>query len=112
MRHDARVGVAFFILLGIVVLVVVGGALMGLLVQLVWWALIGALIGALARLILPGQRPIGVIATILAGIGGALLGGVIANALDVGRILEFVIAVLVAAVLVAVIGRNTERSAG
>lgn len=103
-------GIVFFILLGIVVLAVVGGAIMGLLVQVLWWALIGAVIGALARLILPGQRPIGFLATVLAGIGGSMLGGVIANALDVGTVLQFIIAVLVAAVLVVVIGRTGDRA--
>lgn len=103
-------GLLFFILLGIVVLVVIGGAIMGLLVELIVWAIIGAVIGGLGRLILPGPRPIGVFATILAGVGGALLGGVIANALDVGRVLQFLIAVLVAAVLVALFGRMGGRT--
>jgi uncharacterized membrane protein YeaQ/YmgE (transglycosylase-associated protein family) len=102
-------GLLFFFLLAIVVLVVVGAAFMGLLVQLLWWALIGLIIGGLARLILPGPRPIGAFATALAGIGGALLGGIIANALGVGSIIQFIIAVLVAAVFVAVIGGSAKR---
>jgi len=97
-------GVLFFVLLAIVVLVVVGAAALGLVVSLLWWALIGLVIGALARFVLPGPRPIGVLRTILFGIAGALLGGIIANAIDVGSILEFVIAILVAAVLIAVFG--------
>lgn len=93
-------GFVFFLLLAVVVLVVFGAAIMGLVASLVWWALIGLVIGALGRLVLPGPRAIGIAATILAGIGGALLGGILANALDVGSIIEFVMAVLVAAVLV------------
>ena len=97
-------GVLFFVLLAIVVLVVVGAAALGLVLSLLWWALIGLVIGALARLVLPGPRPIGVLRTVLFGIAGALLGGIIASALDVGSLIEFVIAVLVAAVLIAVFG--------
>lgn len=96
-------GLLFFLLLGVVVLVVVGGAIMGLVVQVAVWALIGLVIGALARLILPGPRPIGLIATSLAGIGGSLAGGVISNALGVGSIIQFLIAIIVAAVLVALL---------
>ncbi|MGH2694305.1 MAG: GlsB/YeaQ/YmgE family stress response membrane protein [Actinomycetota bacterium] len=36
---------------------------------------IGAVIGVLARLLMPGPNPIGFIGTIVVGIGGALLGG-------------------------------------
>lgn len=97
-------GILFFVLLAIVVLVVIGAALMGLVLQLLWWALVGLVVGALARLVLPGEQPLGILGTALYGIGGALLGGIIANALDVGRILEFIIAVLTAAILIAVLG--------
>lgn len=102
-------GFLFFLLLAIVALAVVGGAIMGLVAQVIWWAIIGAVIGGLARMILSGPRPIGLLATVLTGIGGALLGGIIANALDVGRVLQFIIAVLVAAVLVALAGRAGGR---
>jgi hypothetical protein len=37
-------------------------------------------------------------------VGGALLGGIIANAVGVGDILQFVIAVLVSAGLIALLG--------
>lgn len=99
-------GIVFFLLLAVVVLVVFGATILGLVASLVWWALIGLIIGALGRLVLPGPRAIGVAATILVGIGGALLGGILANALDVGSIIEFVMAVLVAAVLVWAIERS------
>lgn len=48
------------------------GFLIGLLVA-------GLVIGALARLALPGRDPIGIPATILLGIAGSLLGGVVAR---------------------------------
>lgn len=92
------------VLLAIVVLVVVGWAVLGLALKLLWWALLGLLIGALARLVLPGRQAIGLLATAGAGVVGALLGGLIANALELGTILQFVVAVVVAAALIAFLG--------
>jgi uncharacterized membrane protein YeaQ/YmgE (transglycosylase-associated protein family) len=41
----------------------------------IWWVIIGLVAGALARLIMPGRDPMGIIATILLGIVGSILGG-------------------------------------
>ena len=41
--------------------------------------LIGALIGVLGRLILPGRQRIGIFVTLIIGIGAALLGTLVAN---------------------------------
>lgn len=45
--------------------------------------IIGAIIGALARLILPGRQPIGILMTILIGIAAALIGTWIAQEVGV-----------------------------
>ena len=45
--------------------------------------LVGALIGVLGRLILPGRQRIGVFVTLVIGIGAALLGTFVANAFDI-----------------------------
>ena len=91
-------------LLAVIVLFALGIAVIGLTVKLLWWALIGLVIGALGRLILPGAQPIGVLATAALGVAAALLGGIIAHALDVGGLLQFVIAIVVAAGLIALYG--------
>lgn len=44
---------------------------------------IGAIIGALGRLILPGRQPIGVIMTVLVGIVAAIVGTAIAQSVGV-----------------------------
>ena len=49
---------------------------------------IGAIIGFVARLLLPGRQKIGFFLTILLGIGGALIGGIIAGAIGTGDIFE------------------------
>lgn len=44
--------------------------------------LVGIVIGVLGRLVLPGRQRIGVFVTVLIGVGAALLGGLVSNALD------------------------------
>ena len=45
------------------------------------WILCGLVIGALAKLVMPGRDPGGIIVTMLLGIAGAVLGGFIGRAL-------------------------------
>jgi uncharacterized membrane protein YeaQ/YmgE (transglycosylase-associated protein family) len=47
----------------------------------IWWLIIGLIAGALARLIMPGRDPMGIIATILLGIVGSILGGLVSLAI-------------------------------
>lgn len=47
----------------------------------IWWIIIGLVAGALARLIMPGRDPMGIIATILLGIVGSILGGLVSWAI-------------------------------
>ena len=43
----------------------------------IWWLIIGLIAGALARLIMPGKDPMGVLATIVLGIVGSIIGGLV-----------------------------------
>ena len=56
--------------------------------QVLGLILIGIVIGVLARLVLPGRQHIGILPTILLGIAGAVVGGVIASQLGEGDIWE------------------------
>ena len=56
---------------------------------IIGWILLGLLAGAIAKLILPGDDPGGFIITTLIGIAGAIIGGLIASALDIGDLDEF-----------------------
>ena len=47
------------------------------------WILFGLVIGALAKFVMPGNDPGGIIVTILLGIVGAILGGFLGQALGV-----------------------------
>ena len=46
-----------------------------------WMLIIGLIVGALAKFIMPGKDPGGIIVTILIGIAGALLAGFLGRAL-------------------------------
>ena len=60
------------------------------LVGILGWILLGLLAGTIARAIIPGRtEPGGCIGTTAVGILGALIGGFIATALDIGEIDEF-----------------------
>jgi uncharacterized membrane protein YeaQ/YmgE (transglycosylase-associated protein family) len=70
--------------------------------------IVGLIIGALGRLVLPGRQAIPIWLTILIGIVAALIGTFIANALDVGDTagfdwIELIIQIALAAVGVALI---------
>ncbi len=50
------------------------------------WMIMGLLIGALAKWIMPGKDPGGIFVTMLIGIAGGLVGGFIGSALGLGKV--------------------------
>lgn len=56
---------------------------------IIGWIILGLIAGAIAKAILPGDDPGGIIVTTIIGIVGAIIGGLIASALNVGRIGDF-----------------------
>jgi uncharacterized membrane protein YeaQ/YmgE (transglycosylase-associated protein family) len=99
------------VLLIIIVALLLAGSLIGLAFSLVWLALTGLVIGALGRLILPGRQDISLLATALVGIAASLLGGVLADAFDVGWIIQFLVAVALAALGITVFASAEHRRA-
>ncbi|GAA0563929.1 hypothetical protein GCM10009546_27750 [Actinomadura livida] len=82
-----------------------------MLTTILWFIVVGAVVGALARLLVPGRNPIGILLTILVGIAGAVLGGVIADALGAGTLVAIVFALVIAAIgVVALTTLNTRGS--
>jgi uncharacterized membrane protein YeaQ/YmgE (transglycosylase-associated protein family) len=51
---------------------------------IIGWIILGLLAGFIAKAILPGEDPGGIIVTTLLGVAGALVGGFIAQALGFG----------------------------
>ena len=77
----------------------------------------GLVVGALARLVLPGKQPIGVLLTIGVGFVGAFVGGAITAGYTESFWITFLVQVVVAAVLVAIVsaflvGRGRTRTRG
>ena len=50
------------------------------------WILLGLIAGAIARWIMPGRGPTGILVTMVVGIVGAFLGGYIGTALGIGTV--------------------------
>jgi uncharacterized membrane protein YeaQ/YmgE (transglycosylase-associated protein family) len=78
--------------------------------------IVGAIVGALGRLIVPGRQNMSIWVTIGIGIAAALVGGLIASALGVGSTrgidwIKLIIQVALAAVGVSLVaGRGRSRS--
>ena len=53
------------------------------------WILLGLIVGALAKWIMPGDDPGGTILTILLGIAGAFVGGFLATLVGLGTVSGF-----------------------
>ena len=78
------------------------------------WIIFGLVVGVLAKILMPGKDPGGIIVTMLLGIVGALLGGFIGRALNfyqpgepAGLLMSIVGAVLVLAIYRAMVRRRT-----
>jgi uncharacterized membrane protein YeaQ/YmgE (transglycosylase-associated protein family) len=86
------------------------------LIGLAAWALIsvgivGAIIGGLARLALPGRQQIGLIGTVLLGWIGSILGSFVGyRIIHTGRFLTVLLEIAVAAVLIAIVAGSARRS--
>ncbi len=56
---------------------------------IIGFIILGLIAGAIAKAILPGDDPGGIFVTMLIGVAGALIGGVIASALNIGDLGDF-----------------------
>ncbi|MBB3086323.1 GlsB/YeaQ/YmgE family stress response membrane protein [Geodermatophilus sabuli] len=76
---------------------------------------VGLIIGALARLLKPGKQQMSILATMVLGVLGALIGGFIASLIGTGDIFElnilgFILAVVAAVILVGLYVGMSGRS--
>jgi uncharacterized membrane protein YeaQ/YmgE (transglycosylase-associated protein family) len=84
---------------------------------IIGFLLAGLIIGALARLIKPGRQNLSLLMTLLLGIVGSIIGGVLASLIGTGSIgelnvLGFLFAVIAAVLLVGVAeGASTKSRA-
>ena len=78
------------------------------------WILFGLIVGVVAKLVMPGRDPGGIIVTILLGIAGAVLGGFLGRALGMygegeaaGFVMSFIGAVVLLVLYRMVVGRRS-----
>jgi uncharacterized membrane protein YeaQ/YmgE (transglycosylase-associated protein family) len=76
--------------------------------------IVGAIVGALAKLVMPGRDPGGIIVTILLGIAGSFVAGMLGHAVGwyeagegPGIIASILGAIILLAIYRAVVGRRT-----
>jgi uncharacterized membrane protein YeaQ/YmgE (transglycosylase-associated protein family) len=84
------------------------------LLTMIGFIIAGLVIGALARLIKPGRQNLGIVATLLLGLAGSVIGGAVASLLGTGDIFElnvlgFIVAVIAAVALIGVAESMTGR---
>jgi uncharacterized membrane protein YeaQ/YmgE (transglycosylase-associated protein family) len=73
--------------------------------SILWTLIIGLIVGALAKLIMPGRDPGGILITMLLGIGGALLARFLGQAMGLyaeGETAGFIASVIGAILLLAI----------
>lgn len=82
---------------------------------MVGFIVFGLVVGALARLIKPGRQHLSLLMTLLLGLAGSVIGGLVANLLGTGDIMELnfigsVVAVISAVLLIGVAEGMSGRS--
>jgi len=80
-----------------------------------WMLIIGLVVGVLAKLIMPGRDPGGFIVTILLGIAGSFVAGLIGRAVGwyaEGQSAGFIASVIGAVVLLAIYHAIVKRTGG
>jgi uncharacterized membrane protein YeaQ/YmgE (transglycosylase-associated protein family) len=82
--------------------------------HILWALIVGLIVGALAKAIMPGKDPGGIFVTMLLGVGGSIVADVLGSALRIyrpgatgpGIIASVIGAVLLLAVYRAIVGRR------
>lgn len=80
---------------------------------IVWTVVVGLVVGVIAKLLHPGKDNMGFIVTVLLGIGGSFVAGMVGQALgwyQAGEGAGFVASVVVAIVLLVIYGRLRDKS--
>jgi uncharacterized membrane protein YeaQ/YmgE (transglycosylase-associated protein family) len=81
--------------------------------QIISWVVFGLIVGAIAKLLYPGNERMGCLSTIALGILGSVMGGVIAKFLwNVSRPVEpagWILSIIGAVIVLAIVGWTSKR---
>ena len=84
--------------------------------HLLWMIIVGLIVGAVAKLLMPGRDPGGVIVTMLLGIAGSVVAGILGRTFGwyeqgepVGFIASVVGAIIILAIYRVVVGRTAGK---
>jgi uncharacterized membrane protein YeaQ/YmgE (transglycosylase-associated protein family) len=83
--------------------------------HLLWMLIVGLIVGALAKLVMPGRDPGGIIVTMLLGVAGSVVAGLIGRAVgwySEGQPAGFISSIIGAVILLAIYRLIIGRSAG
>jgi uncharacterized membrane protein YeaQ/YmgE (transglycosylase-associated protein family) len=73
--------------------------------EIIWLIIAGLIVGVLGRFVKPGADPMGWLATIAIGVASVLVVGLLIGGDDGIGFWGYVLAVIIAAILVAIVGR-------
>lgn len=71
--------------------------------EIIGFLVFGLVVGALARLVKPGRQNLSLLATLLLGVVGSVIGGIVASFLGTGSILELNVLGAIVAIIAAVL---------
>ncbi len=78
---------------------------------MIGFVVFGLVVGVLARIVVPGKQELSLLATVLLGLLGSVVGGLVANAIGTGDLMELnvvgAIVAILASVVFIVIGERT-----
>ena len=94
----------------LLVLLVIGAELFGLSLSILYHLAVGLVVGAVARLVLPGEEKIGLLGTALIGMAGGAGGHLVGRALHLGELLQLGVSIALAATLLTIVARPTASS--
>ena len=85
--------------------------------EILWTLIVGLIVGAIAKLIMPGKDPGGIIVTMLLGVAGAFIAGMIGKALGwyetgegAGIIASIIGALILLFIYRMIVGRRTKKA--
>lgn len=83
-----------------------------MIIDIIGFLIFGLVVGALARLIKPGRQKLSLAMTLLLGVAGSLIGGLVASLLGTGDVFELNILGAIVAIIAAVLLIGAFEGAG